>query len=61
VKSKFLSLLGLVVSVVYLLNPTAGVWELIPDNIPFLGNIDEAFFAWLLIDSIKKVFVKKSK
>jgi len=27
---------------VYLLNPGAGVFELIPDNIPFLGNLDEA-------------------
>ena len=26
---------------VYLFNPTAGVLELIPDNLPGIGNIDE--------------------
>ncbi len=29
-------------SVIYLLNPTAGFVEFIPDNIPFIGNLDEA-------------------
>lgn len=27
--------------IVYILNPTAGLLELLPDNIPFLGNLDE--------------------
>ena len=26
----------------YLLNPGAGVFELLPDNLPLIGNIDEA-------------------
>jgi len=26
---------------IYLLNPGMGVFELIPDNIPFIGNLDE--------------------
>ncbi len=34
-------LLGMVLCVLYLLNPTAGIFELIPDNIPGVGNIDE--------------------
>jgi len=25
----------------YILNPTAGVLEVIPDNLPFVGNLDE--------------------
>ena len=29
-------------SLVYLLNPGAGVFELIPDNFPIVGNLDEA-------------------
>lgn len=29
-------------SLVYLLNPGAGVIELIPDNFPIIGNLDEA-------------------
>ena len=31
-----------IVSVIYLLNPTFGMIELIPDNIPVIGNLDEA-------------------
>lgn len=29
-------------SLVYLINPGAGVFELIPDNLPIVGNLDEA-------------------
>ena len=32
-----LALLG----AVYMLNPGSGIIELIPDNIPFIGNLDE--------------------
>lgn len=41
-------LLGLF-SLVYLLNPTAGIFELIPDNIPLIGNLDEAAAVTLLL------------
>jgi len=34
-------LLGLF-CLVYLLNPGAGIFELIPDNLPLIGNLDEA-------------------
>ncbi|MGK2945789.1 MAG: DUF1232 domain-containing protein [Desulfuromonadales bacterium] len=40
--------LGLL-SVVYILNPTAGFFELIPDNLPFIGNLDEAAAVALLL------------
>lgn len=40
--------LGLL-SVIYLLNPTAGFFELIPDNIPIIGNLDEAAAVALLM------------
>lgn len=39
-----------IISALYLLNPTAGIFELIPDNIPFLGNLDEFTAAALLLD-----------
>lgn len=42
------ALLGLI-SAIYLVNPTLGLFELIPDNLPVVGNLDEAFFAALLI------------
>lgn len=51
-KSFFTGLLGLL-SLLYLLNPTAGVFELLPDNIPFVGNIDEGLAAYLLYSSIE--------
>ena len=30
------------ICVAYLFNPTAGVLELLPDNLPIIGNLDEA-------------------
>jgi len=35
-------LLLMLLAGVYLLNPGLGVFELIPDNLPFVGNLDEA-------------------
>lgn len=40
------------VSAVYLFNPTAGFLELIPDNLPFIGNLDEAAAAAMLISCL---------
>ena len=37
------------ISVLYLLNMGAGFIELIPDNIPFVGNLDEAGAMALLL------------
>ncbi len=34
------------VSACYLFNPDFGVFELLPDNLPVVGNLDEVFFAW---------------
>ena len=45
-------LLG-VLGMIYLINPTAGVIELIPDNIPFIGNLDEAAAAMLFIGALR--------
>ena len=41
-----------VISVLYLLNIGAGVFELIPDNIPFIGNLDEAAAMLLLVNCL---------
>jgi uncharacterized membrane protein YkvA (DUF1232 family) len=40
-------------SLIYLINPTAGILELIPDNIPFIGNIDEGVASFILYSSIE--------
>lgn len=50
-KSIFVFIMGLL-SALYLINPTAGLFELIPDNIPLVGNLDEATAAFLLIESL---------
>ncbi len=46
-----LPILGLIVSVVYLSNISMGIVE-IPDNLPFIGNLDEVFFSGLLFASL---------
>lgn len=43
------AILGIVVAGLYLLNPTAGILELLPDNLPVVGNLDEGAAAALLI------------
>ena len=40
---------GAIISVLYLLNPGWGVFELLPDNLPIIGNLDEVFFTLLLL------------
>jgi hypothetical protein len=48
-----LSFLGLI----YLFNPGAGILELVPDNLPIVGNLDEgaaALAIWYGILEIKK-------
>jgi hypothetical protein len=51
-KSIGVFLLG-VLAAIYLINPTAGIFELLPDNIPFVGNLDEAAAAALLIEVLQ--------
>jgi hypothetical protein len=51
-KSIVVFLLGLF-AVAYLLNPGAGFFELLPDNLPFVGNLDEAAAAALLVMCLK--------
>lgn len=51
IKAIFAALIG-VLSAVYLINPTFGFFELIPDNLPIVGNIDEATATALLLSSL---------
>lgn len=51
-----------IVGVAYLLNPTAGILELIPDNLPLVGNLDEGAAAFLVWNAIQKIrSIRKSK
>jgi uncharacterized membrane protein YkvA (DUF1232 family) len=44
---------AIALGIVYLINPTAGVFELIPDALPFVGNLDEAAATTLVIWGIQ--------
>ena len=46
---KILMLAVGLLSALYLLNPTAGVFEILPDNLPLVGNLDEAAAMTLLL------------
>ena len=56
-------LAGLVgaICIVYIINPTAGLIELIPDNAPFIGNLDEAGVTAILIQCIRMLVEKGDK
>ncbi|MEA3327617.1 MAG: DUF1232 domain-containing protein [Chloroflexota bacterium] len=41
-----------VIGIIYILNPTSGFLELIPDNLPLIGNIDEGAAVMLILAGI---------
>lgn len=41
-----------VIGVIYLLNPTAGILEFLPDNLPYVGNLDESVAVMLVLSGI---------
>ena len=47
-KSLGMILIGLL-ALFYLINPTAGLFELLPDNLPLIGNLDEAAAVTVLL------------
>lgn len=51
-KKRIGAILGLIISTIYLLNFTMGIWEL-PDNLPIVGHLDEFGAAVLFIASMK--------
>jgi len=51
-KSLAVVLVGLL-STFYLVNPGAGIFELIPDNLPLVGNLDEAGATALLLACLR--------
>jgi uncharacterized membrane protein YkvA (DUF1232 family) len=42
-----------ILCVIYMLNPTAGFLEFIPDNLPLVGNVDEGLIMILLLGCLK--------
>ncbi len=65
-KRFFVALAG-ILAFIYLLNPTFGVFELLPDNIPLIGNIDDATATMVLLGALRffgwdltNLFLKRS-
>lgn len=50
---KFIVVILGILSVLYIINPGAGIFELIPDNIPLVGNLDEAAAVALLLACLR--------
>jgi uncharacterized membrane protein YkvA (DUF1232 family) len=51
VKALLVAIIG-VIATIYLVNPTAGIIECLPDNIPVIGNLDEAGATAILISCL---------
>lgn len=50
--------LGLV-GLVYILNPTSGIFELLPDVMPYVGNLDEGAAAVLLWTGLQEFLAQR--
>lgn len=51
---KALFTLSGILGLIYILNPSLGVFEILPDNLPILGNLDEATATYLIILALKE-------
>ena len=51
--------LSTIIGFIYLLNPTFGILEIIPDNMPLVGNLDEGAAAILVWQGIKGIIQSK--
>jgi hypothetical protein len=64
--SLFVIIIGLLAAF-YLINPTAGIFEFIPDNFPFVGNLDEGAASLLVLSALSyfgidlRMFVSKKR
>ena len=50
---------GVALGLLYVLNPSAGVLELLPDNLPGIGNLDEAGATALLIFGLRYFLARR--
>ena len=52
------ALIGIVLGAFYVINPGAGMFELIPDIVPIFGNLDEAAATTVLVLGLQYLFRK---
>lgn len=55
---KFLAILKIIFGLIYIINPGSGIFEIIPDNIPIFGNLDEAGAVLLMLNGLKDLNIK---
>ena len=55
---RILAGLILVLSIIYIGNPTGGVMELLLDNLPVVGNLDEGAAAYLALMALRYLGVR---
>ena len=48
-----------IIGLIYLLNPTLGIIEFIPDNLPIIGNLDESVAVMLVLAGIVELLEGK--
>lgn len=53
--SKVFAVLGVILALLYLSNPSPGVIEFIPDVIPGIGNIDEVIATTILLTCLARL------
>ena len=49
-----------ILGLIYILNPTFGIFEFIPDNLPFVGNLDEGVAFMLILAGLVEFFDGKN-
>ncbi|QQR98541.1 MAG: DUF1232 domain-containing protein [Sphingobacteriales bacterium] len=42
-----------ILAIIYIINPTAGFVEFIPDNFPIIGNLDEAGAVLIIVSAFR--------
>ncbi|MFZ9881487.1 MAG: hypothetical protein ACO3QC_08815 [Phycisphaerales bacterium] len=42
----------------YLLNPSLGIFEFMPDNLPVVGNLDEVFFTVAFLSALGSLGIR---
>ncbi len=58
VGSTIVMVLVIIFSGAYLINPTLGIFEFLPDNLPVVGNLDEVFFTLAFVSGLAWMGVK---
>ena len=48
-----------VIGLIYILNPTLGILEFIPDNLPIIGNLDESVAVMLILAGVIEILEGK--